>query len=228
MNTHYATVRHSDVKLRWAHEEIEHLATVAERERIARDLHDILGHTLSLITLKASLAARLADRNPAKAAIEIRDVERISREALTEVRAAVAGFRDAGLPLEIERAKTMLQAAGVEACTEVGSVLISPTEEAVLALAVREGVTNVVRHSRASSCRIELGLVAGSRTLVLSDNGKCKGAPDGNGLLGMRERVDAIGGRLSIDHDVGTRVVIQLAEDGASGRDAAASISIVA
>jgi len=224
VNTHYVTVRQSDIELRRANEQIEHLATVAERERIARDLHDLLGHTLSLITLKASLASRLAERDPARAAVEIRDVERISREALSEVRAAVAGFRDAGLAREIESAKAMLEAAGIEAHVDIVSVPLSPNEEAVIGLAVREGVTNVVRHSRASSCRIELSAKDEKRQLILSDNGTWRRAPDGNGLTGMRERVESLGGRLSIDHEGGTRIVIRLADPPYGG----AAVPVVA
>ena len=210
VNTHFATVRQSDVVLRRAREEIEHLATVAERERIARDLHDVLGHTLSLITLKAALASRLAERDPAKAVQEIRDVERISREALSEVRAAVAGFRDAGLARELGNTKTMLEAAGVEARIDMQPVTLSATEEAVLSLSVREGVTNVVRHSGASVCTVTLSENEGGRTLGVADNGNWKRGPFGNGLNGMRERIEAIGGILDVSSDSGTRLTITL------------------
>jgi two-component system sensor histidine kinase DesK len=210
VNTHYASLRTADIQLRRAHEEIEHQATVAERERIARDLHDVLGHTLSLITLKASLASRIADRDPARAVEEIRDVERISREALAEVRAAVAGFRDAGLTREIENAKSMLEVAGIQAQVEVQPVELSATEEAVLALAVREGITNVVRHSRATTCTITLSADETTRKLMVADNGGWKRGPHGNGLTGMRERIELIGGALTVATDVGTRLTIEL------------------
>ncbi len=210
VNTHYATVRRSDVILRRAREEIEHLATVAERERIARDLHDVLGHTLSLITLKAALASRLADRDPARAAEEIRDVERISREALSEVRAAVAGYRDAGLARETSNVRTMLQAAGIEATVDIQPVAVAASEEAVLSLTLREAVTNVVRHSRASACTMILSDDGKATRLEVIDNGTWKRGPDGNGLGGMRERIEAIGGSLIISHERGTRLVVEL------------------
>ena len=210
VNTHYASVRTADIQLRRAHEEIEHLATVAERERIARDLHDVLGHTLSLITLKASLASRLADRDPARAIEEIRDVERISRDALAEVRAAVAGYRDAGLAREVENAKTMLGVAGIEAQVHAQPIDLSATEEAVLALAVREGVTNVVRHSRASTCTITVSGDESFRRLTIVDDGGWKRGPHGNGLTGMRERIELIGGALTIATEPGTRLMIEL------------------
>ena len=220
-NTHYSTVRQSDIMLRRARDEIEHLATVAERERIARDLHDLLGHTLSLITLKASLASRLADRDPAKAAEEIRDVERISRQALSEVRAAVAGFRDAGLAREVANAGSMLEAAGIKARMEIGQVSLSATEVAVLALAIREGVTNVVRHSRAAVCSIKVHDTGTGRVLEISDTGSWKRAPFGNGLTGMRERIEAIGGTLRVTSDAGTKLVVELpAVQGSQSRQA--------
>ncbi len=224
VNAHYATVRQGNVALKRAHEEIEHLATVAERERIARDLHDLLGHTLSLITLKSSLASRVADRDPARAIAEIRDVERISREALAEVRSAVAGYREAGLARAVASAEQMLSAAGIETSVAIDPLQLSANEEGVLALAVRESVTNVVKHSRASSCSISLERDGSTRRLSVSDNGSWKKAPGGSGLVGMRERVEAIGGELSIERDNGTRLVIDLSDPV---RDAAADSSPV-
>ena len=210
VNTHYSTVRRSDFVLRQAREEIEHLAKVAERERIARDLHDVLGHTLSLITLKSALASRLAERDPAKAADEIRDVERISREALAEVRAAVTGYRDAGIARETENAREMLGAAGMSATIDVGSVELSATEEAVLALAVREAVTNSVRHSGGGNCSVRLWQDDGDRILQITDDGKWRRGPAGNGLNGMRERIEAIGGTVELDSSSGARLTIRL------------------
>ncbi len=208
---HFASVSETSSKLRHANEEIEHLAKLAERERIARDLHDLLGHTLSLITLKASLASRLADRDPARAAVEIRDVERISREALTEVRAAVAGYRDAGLASQVTRAESILRAAGVDMHATIDSVSsLSPPEEAVLSLILREAVTNVVRHAHATTCDITLSSEDGIRTLCIQDNGHGKSAPDGNGVTGMRERIKSLGGTLAIESFPGTRVRVTL------------------
>ena len=217
INVHFATVRGGNAALRLAREEIEHLATVAERERIARDLHDVLGHTLTLVTLKSALASRLAERDPARAAVEIREVERIAREALGEVRAAVAGYRDAGLARELAGAATMLTAAGVTVETDVAAVPLAPREEATLALVVREAVTNVARHARAATCRITLADADGTRTLAVTDDGRgMSGAGTtgsfGHGLAGMRERVAALGGTLAVDATAGagTRVRVTL------------------
>ena len=208
--SHFAGVRAINAKLRRANEEIEHLAKLAERERIARDLHDLLGHTLSLITLKASLASRLADRDPARAAIEIRDVERISREALTEVRSAVAGYRDAGIVSQLSSVESMLEAASIDMHANVDPASLSPAEEAVLSLIIREAVTNIVRHSHAKRCDILLSSIDGVRTLTIEDDGRGKSAPDGNGIFGMRERVTALGGAITIDSVPGTRIRVTL------------------
>src|SRR5438105_13442886 len=110
-NVHQQQRSAANARLRLAHDEIEHLAKVAERERIARDLHDLLGHTLSLIILKSELASKLADRDIERARNEIRDVERISREALTQVRAAVRGYREGGLRRELDSAREALDTA---------------------------------------------------------------------------------------------------------------------
>lgn len=216
VNAHFGSVKEANKELRLARDEIEHLATVAERERIARDLHDLLGHTLSLITLKSSLASRVAERDPARAIVEIRDVERISREALGEVRAAVAGYRDAGLVRAVASAEQMLVAAGIEATVAIDPIPLSANEEGVLALAVKEGTTNVVKHSRASKCSISLGREGDMRRLSICDNGTWRRSADGSGLLGMRERVEAIGGEFSIERDSGTELVIELRDPQAS------------
>lgn len=232
-NTHFARVRETNHRLRRANEEIAHLAKVAERERIARDLHDILGHTLSLITLKAALASRLADRDPARAAVEIRDVERISRETLAEVRAAVAGYRDSGLASELVSADSMLTAAGVSLSSSIEELTLSPAEETVLALILREAVTNVVRHAHATRCEVTLGMVDGVRTFRIADDGSGKRGVDGNGITGMRERVRSLGGDIAIEPFPGTRIRVTLAHgterrDGPPSSSAPAKLAILA
>jgi two-component system, NarL family, sensor histidine kinase DesK len=216
-NVHFMRVREMNRDLRMAREEVEQLARVAERERIARDLHDVLGHTLTLITLKSALAARLTERDPALAAVEMRDVERASREALQEVRAAVAGQREVGLAGELESARAMLTAAGIAVEHDASPVALSSSEEATLALAMREAVTNVVRHAGASLCRITLTSDGAARSLAIEDDGHGKRGRDGNGLTGMRDRVRALGGHVVVDAGTlsGTRVQITLAK-GAS------------
>ncbi len=200
----------ANAKLRLAHEEIEHLATIAERERIARDLHDLLGHTLSVITLKSELAAKLAARDPLRAAQEMREVERTSRQALKEVRVAVRGFRARGLKAELTNAKLALEAAGVRFETYAEPVALTPTQESTLALALREAVTNVVRHAQATRCAVRLVQDKEGVRLEVRDDGRGISGPEGSGLTGMRERVAALGGRLEIDGSQGTRLLVRL------------------
>lgn len=199
-------------RLRLAQDEAERLARIAERERIARDLHDLLGHSLSVVVLKAELASKLADRDPQRAAREIRDVERIARQALTEVRSAVSGYRAAGLAGELANARLALEAAGVEASISVDTERLDPEREGVLALALREAVTNVVRHARATTCAVTLETSGGRALLTVTDDGVGGSAPEGAGLAGMRERLSAIGGVLERDGTGGTtlRVAVPL------------------
>lgn len=210
INMHFWQVGRANARLRLAHDEIEHLAKVAERERIARDLHDLLGHTLSLIVLKSELASKLAERDVERARSEIRDVERISREALAEVRAAVSGYRAGGLKDELESARLALDTAGVALETDVDPAPLPPAHEAVIALAMREAVTNVVRHSGARKCRIALRVDAAACTLVVSDDGRGGTQPFGSGLAGMQERVELVGGTFVRDGTRGTTLTITL------------------
>ena len=197
-------------KLELAHEEIEQLAKVAERERIARDLHDVLGHTLSVIVLKSELAGRLVAGDPARAHAEITDVERIARKALSEVREAIGGYRAEGLAAEIKRAHSTLDAAGVTLICEEKPPALNPTEETVMSLVLREAVTNVVRHAQASQCVMRFASQDGRTALVVEDDGRGGVREEGNGLRGMRERIEALGGRFAIDGTRGTRLTIEL------------------
>ena len=208
---HYAALKHcAGEKLKCAQDEIEHLAKVAERERIARDLHDLLGHTLSLITLKAELARKLVDRDPQRAKQEMQDVEHTSRAALADVREAISGYRGQGLTAELLHARRTLETAGITVDCEATEVPLSPAQETVLALALREAVTNVVRHAQAQTCSVRLGRDEQLCTLEIADNGCGADGPEGNGLRGMRERLEAIGGSLQRQTAAGTRLVIHL------------------
>jgi two-component system, NarL family, sensor histidine kinase DesK len=202
-------------KLRMAQEEIEQLAAVAERERIARDLHDVLGHTLSVIVLKAELAGKLMERDPKRAAAEIADVESTARTALAEVREAIGGYRAQGLGAELAQARRTLDAAGVKLVCEAEAIAASHTlrapEETVLSLAVREAVTNIVRHAEATECRMRIETTEeGFHALLVEDDGRHVVKHEGNGLRGMRERVQALGGRFSLESAAGTRLRIEL------------------
>jgi len=201
-------------KLALAQEQIIQLASVAERERIARDLHDVLGRTLSVIVLKAELAGRLIERDPKRAAAEIADVESTARTALAEVRETIGGYRAKGLAAELAAAKRTLDVAGVTLTCEAApnaETGLRATEETVLSLVVREAVTNIVRHAEATECRIWLEVTAnGYHALHVEDNGKNAVTREGNGLRGMRERVLALGGRFSVKSAAGTRLLIEL------------------
>jgi two-component system, NarL family, sensor histidine kinase DesK len=188
----------TNVQLRQAREEVGRLAVAEERLRFARDLHDLLGHSLSVIVLKSELAGRLSDADPGRAAHEIRDVERVAREALREVREAVAGYRQRGLGQELESARATLDAAGIEARVHVASGGLPALVDSTLAWALREGVTNVIRHSRAAHAEVRVLRSDDHVALELLDDGVgCDGCGDGNGLRGLRERVGARDGTVA-------------------------------
>jgi two-component system, NarL family, sensor histidine kinase DesK len=210
-NTFFAERNRMNRRLRKANEEIEHLAKVAERERIARDLHDVLGHTLSVITLKAELAGKLMERDLERAGREIREVEQISRQALSDVRDAIRGYRAKGLAAELAHAKLTLETAGLTVqCDAATTVKLPAMQESVLSLAVREAVTNVMRHAQARTCRLRLEQQNGSCRLEIQDDGVGSTGADGNGLRGMRERVEMLGGTLQRSNQSGTKLTITL------------------
>ena len=210
-NIFFAERNRMNCQLRKANEEIENLAKLAERERIARDLHDVLGHTLSVITLKSELAGKLVDRDPQRAEKEIREVEQISRQALSDVRDAIRGYRSQGLVAELAQAKTTLETAGLTVqCDAATTVKLPAVQESVLSLAVREAVTNVVRHAQARTCRMRLEQQNGSCKFEIHDDGCGSSNGEGNGLRGMRERVEMLGGTLDRSTESGTTITITL------------------
>jgi two-component system sensor histidine kinase DesK len=208
-NVYFAQRNRANQRLRKANEEIEHLAKVAERERIARDLHDVLGHTLSVIILKSELAGKLIDHDPERAKAEIADVEQTSRAALADVRSTIRGYRAHSLEAELKHAKATLETAGVIVESQSEEVRLTPAQESVVALVVREAVTNVVRHARARNCHLRLIPVNGNCRIEIHDDGRGGGAVEGNGLRGMRERIEALGGTLQRENSVGTRLNIE-------------------
>lgn len=189
----------ADSALRLSHEEVRRLAATAERERIGRDLHDLLGHTLSLVALKADLAGRLLERDGAAARREIDEVARISREALAQVRRAVTGIRSAELAAELASAHLLLETEGIVMTYTLADTPLPPELETVLALTVREAVTNVQRHAQARRVTVALTCERGQVQLLISDDGRGGDILPGNGLRGMRERLQALGGDLRID-----------------------------
>ena len=174
-----------------ARDENAELAVVAERNRFARDLHDILGHSLTVITVKAELAQRLFDVDPDRARAEVADLERLSRDALSDVRRAVEGYRDLTLPGELARAREALKAAGIEPDLPNSTDEVPTELRELFAWTVREGVTNVIRHSGATRCTVRLG----AEGVEVRDDG-CGPRQDhrsGHGLEGLRERAAAGG-----------------------------------
>lgn len=201
-NIHFAEQERRNAALRLSQSEVRQLARVAERERIARDLHDVLGHRLSVIVLKSELAGKLFERDPERARAEIADVERSAREALSEVREAIAGYRERSLSAELEQARLALTSADVELELRLDEPLaLDARSEAVLALVVREAVTNIIRHARAHRCWIHLTRSSPEAELVLEigDDGGGRIRPDGGGIDGMRARIEAIGGLFRLD-----------------------------
>ncbi len=191
-------------ELRTAREEIARLAVSEERLRFARDLHDLLGHSLSLIVLKSELAGRLAEAAPARAGAEIRDVESVARAALREVREAVAGYRQPTLAEELRGAREMLAASGIDYWCDAAPVGLPTATEAVLAWTVREGVTNVIRHSRAARCTIRVTRDEDSAGVEVLDDGcgaSCAETGTGSGLRGLVERVAVQGGDFAAGPD---------------------------
>ncbi len=190
--------RSNDI-LKLSQQEVQRLAQMAERERIGRDLHDVLGHTLSLIVMKSELASRLFERDPHAAVLQIREVEAVARDALGQIRTAVAGIRLAGLEAELANARLSLLSADIQLHYQLADLELSPEVETVFALAVRESVTNIIRHSNARKVEIELKSGKTFMQLSISDDGKGKQITPGHGLNGMRERLELLGGRLEID-----------------------------
>jgi two-component system sensor histidine kinase DesK len=198
--------RQMDLKsreLKASQAEVERLAAMAERERIARDLHDLLGHTLSSVALKAELARKLLDRDVEQARTELTEVERIARNATAEVRQAVSGYRACTVTGEAIRGRRNLESLGVEFIARLPQDLaLIPELDNLLGLVLREALTNVARHAAAGSCRVVLASDDRMHRLTVEDDGRGArqaGLDDGSGLAGMRERLASVGGALELD-----------------------------
>jgi two-component system sensor histidine kinase DesK len=199
-----------------ARAELARLAVAQERERFARDLHDLLGHSLSVIALKAELAGRLLPVRPDDAAREIAEAETVARSALGEVREAASGYRQPTLDGELAGARMALSAAGIDADVQRADVALAPEVEAVLAWSVREGATNVIRHSSARHCTVRVSADLRDAIVEVIDDGPGGGGPrlgvasangsgradGGHGIAGLRERAELFHG--SVDAGVGS------------------------
>ena len=203
-----------DAALSLSHDEVRRLAATAERERIGRDLHDLLGHTLSLITLKLELSRKLFDRDVDAAKREVEEAEKVARHALAEVRSAVTGIRATDFAAELASARLLLESSRVHLDYGDLPADLPGDVERGLSLILREAVTNIARHADASQARIEMTRERASVCMQISDNGRGGIEIDGNGLCGMRERVRALGGMLTFESPRGQgsrlRVVVPL------------------
>ena len=211
-NFAFAQQTRANSLLERANSEIERLSAEAERERIARDLHDLLGHTLTVITMKLDLARRLLSHDSDRARNEIVEAEQTARSALAEVREAVSGYRAEGLDAEINRARRSLLSADVKLTTILAPVNLSSSQVDVLCLALREAVTNIVRHAHATVCHV--ALLEKDRTIhfTIEDNGRGGEIREGNGLRGMRERLQSLAGAVKLTGlaNGGTRLELTL------------------
>jgi two-component system sensor histidine kinase DesK len=200
-----------EAELQLSHDEVRRLAATAERERIGRDLHDLLGHTLSLITLKLELSRKLFDRDVEAAKREVAEAEKVARLALAEVRSAVTGIRATDLAAELASARLLLESSRVQFHYEAPPIDLPPEVERGLSLILREAATNIARHAEASIAKIELIREPACVRMLISDNGRGGIDHDGNGLCGMRERVRALGGSLAVESPKGHGTVLKIA-----------------
>ena len=197
-NLSATALKEKNSQLLRAQDEVRTLSRIAERERIGRDLHDLLGRTLTLIAVKADLAERLATRDPDAAIQEVRELGDAAREALRDVRNALSGAREAGLVQELGAARAMLESADITMRIEGDPALVPCGPGGVLGMAIREAVTNVVRHAEATDCTIAIQRMAQCASVVITDNGRGGSFAEGVGLKGMRARMSAAGGTLEI------------------------------
>ncbi|MEU8372468.1 sensor histidine kinase [Micromonospora sp. NPDC048894] len=185
-------------ELRRTQQELARTAVEQERLRFARDLHDLLGHTLSLVVVKAEVVRRLVPTDPGRAAAEARDIERIGRTALAEVREAVTGYRDRSFDRELDGARTALADGGITVTVRQPGRPLPVEADDAFGWVLREGVTNVLRHSRASRCEIEVRADAEESVLTIGDDGVGGRPEPGNGLRGLTERLARAGGELHV------------------------------
>ncbi|MCO1336377.1 sensor histidine kinase [Microbulbifer sp. OS29] len=198
----------SDRTIKQTQVEVTNIAKIAERERIARDLHDLLGHSLTSITLKAELVERLFDIDPVLAKQHIADIEKISRTALTQVRDTVTEYKKNTLENELTSARVALESKDIELIDNIpANIDIDQQLNGVLAMIVREATTNILRHSTATRCKITLEQQQAFLRLRIGDNGKALGEVVlGNGIKGMAERFEALGGNLSVQFTSGCHI----------------------
>ncbi|WP_395373931.1 sensor histidine kinase [Marinicella sp. W31] len=213
-NIYLSQMGNKNKQIKASQDEIQKIAASAERERIARDLHDLIGHTFSTINVKSQLAVKLVERDPAKARSEIQEIENISRTSLAQVREAVSGYRQRDLATELIRARVLLDSIDIkveENLIPVEQLHLSQQQNTTLAFIVRELVTNIMRHSNAQTCQLLLKHQDNMITLRISDDGNASDTfSEGSGLQGIRERVDQLNGNVSFSVENGFHTTIQI------------------
>lgn len=188
----------------------KHLAALEERERIAQDLHDLLGQTLTMVTLKSDVAAKLFDKDPARAKQEINEIRAVSRTALKDVREAVDGMNQTTLEKELRRADQVLLAAGVSLTIKGELPSLTPVKDKTLGLVIREAMTNIVRHARASTAVLSITVHNGDLNLTIEDDGQLDSFTEGSGLSGLRNRIESIGGTVNYENVDSMRISLTL------------------
>ncbi|WP_263697923.1 sensor histidine kinase [Bacillus thuringiensis] len=211
-------------QLNEANEQIKDLVKREERQRIARDLHDTLGHTLSLITLKSQLVEKLIVKNPERASAEAKEITQTSRTALKQLRELISDMRMITVEEELEQIKAILQAANIELeiKQETSASSLSPIEQNILGMCLREAVTNVVKHSKATRCIVSVLESQGELILTVEDNGigLADQNHDGNGIRGMKERIALIDGFVELDAiNPGTLLIVKVPVVIRTGKD---------
>lgn len=214
VNIYEAELKNKNKQLRISQDELRKAAATAERERIARDLHDVIGHTFSLINVKAQLAQKLIHKDPDKAQQEIKELEQISRSAMAEVRQTVSNYHEKDMASEISKAKILAQSADIRLTCQADALPKEGPLNSALAFVIRELMTNIIKHSNASQCRIEYQKNHGTHHLTISDNGKLAGTSikQGNGLRGIKERVEALRGNTNLSTDKGFCFSVEIPE----------------
>jgi two-component system, NarL family, sensor histidine kinase DesK len=196
--------------MRTSEGEMRRLAVIAERERIGRDLHDLLGHTLSLVAVKSALARRVLHADPAAADGELADIEHVARQSLAQVREAVTGMRAVALAAEVASARLMLEAVDIQFEFKGAELALGNLAEAALAMGLREAVTNVQRHAHATRVEVQLRVDPELAELSVRDNGRGGVIARGNGLNGMEQRLAALGGQLLLESTPGSGTLLRM------------------
>lgn len=199
INLHFAEINRKKNQLKQSEQEIKQLIIDAERERIARDLHDVMGHTLSLIALKSELASKLIDKDSNKAKQELLELNRITRQTLQEVRDTVSGYRESSIIGVLSRAKVALENANITLHYQLPDMTLPDRINQPMSYVIKEAITNIIRHSSADQCSLSFDQHEDALTVIIKDNGDSNQQPltEGNGLKGIRERIEAIGGEFS-------------------------------